>query len=350
MKTRYFLFTAAVLAGLLAVSGVCLAQTAEETADASAGVTAAETATDAGEAAAPSDETAATEETGTEEPNLISPAPAAETAEAAESAPSTSGWSLFWRGVRERVSIALTLDPVKKAEKQVIFAEERVKIAEAIAEKSDDPSVQARAQKMIERASQLMEKVEAKKEKWLEKKDERAEKLLERAANQYAVREKVMEKLEAKLAPEQLEKFEALKVRAVENNQRLLNAIQNPNISEETKAHLEEIKARVEDHAADVKAFRDANQELLEKAAAGDEAARTELKQVQQQRVELRQEAKDIVKDAVQARQEVREEVRAERQEVREEVRAERKQIRDEVKAEIQQIRKGAATAPETAE
>jgi len=81
-----------------------------------------------------------------------------------DKAPSSFG--LFWLGLKERVSIALTLDPVKKAEKQVEFAEQRMKIAEKIAEKTDDPEVQAKVQKMVDRAQELLAKVEEKKDKF----------------------------------------------------------------------------------------------------------------------------------------------------------------------------------------
>lgn len=65
---------------------------------------------------------AATDET----PTTTSPT----TTTAAESKDIPSSWGFFWRDIQERISLALTLNPVKKADKQVTFAEERLKLAE----------------------------------------------------------------------------------------------------------------------------------------------------------------------------------------------------------------------------
>ena len=43
-----------------------------------------------------------------------------------------SGFGMWLRDWREKISIALTFDPVKKAEKQLIYAEERMAIAQKI--------------------------------------------------------------------------------------------------------------------------------------------------------------------------------------------------------------------------
>ena len=42
-----------------------------------------------------------------------------------------SGLGLWFRDWREKISLTLTFNPVKKAEKQLLFAEERIKIAES---------------------------------------------------------------------------------------------------------------------------------------------------------------------------------------------------------------------------
>ena len=79
-------------------------------------------------------------------------------------------WGLWWTSVKEKVSEVVTLDPVRKAEKQLQFAEQRMKYAEYIAENTTDPKKQAWAEKMVEKANKFMEKVEAKKENWAVKK------------------------------------------------------------------------------------------------------------------------------------------------------------------------------------
>ncbi|PIT87367.1 MAG: hypothetical protein COU31_03390 [Candidatus Magasanikbacteria bacterium CG10_big_fil_rev_8_21_14_0_10_40_10] len=75
-------------------------------------------------------------------------------------------WGLWWVGAKEKLSLLFTLDPVKKAEKRLLFAQERLKYAEYISANATDAKRQEWAQKMVEKADQYMEKVEAGKEKW----------------------------------------------------------------------------------------------------------------------------------------------------------------------------------------
>ena len=60
-----------------------------------------------------------------------------------------SRFGLFFRGIKEQVSLITTINPVKKAEKQLQFAEERMKIAEKIIASSDNAASQEKAAKMI---------------------------------------------------------------------------------------------------------------------------------------------------------------------------------------------------------
>ena len=114
-----------------------------------------------------------------------------------------------------------------------------------------------------------MEKVEENKDEWSQNLDERKKKLIKNVLNYQVRREKVMDKLEQKLPEDKLEALQKLRVKALENGRRLMNAINNQNISSSTKTHLMQIKNRVEDHLKDVKEFQSERKILLDKAKDG---------------------------------------------------------------------------------
>jgi len=197
-----------------------------------------------------------------------------------------SGFGLWFRGVRERVSLVFTFDIVKKAEKQLKFAEERQQIAERILEKSDDPKAQERAAKVLERSQQLIERVEARKEKLLENVDERTQRLFRNVATHAERADEMFDRMEQKLPEEALVRMQELRQRAGEKNARLLNAINNEHVPEAVREHLQEVKDRIEAHAEEVKTFREETKMLREAVKEGDETAREVLKAVQDDRRE----------------------------------------------------------------
>ena len=202
-----------------------------------------------------------------------------------------SGLGLWWRTFRERVSLTLTFDPLEKAEKQLLFAEERMKIAEKIMVESANPRAQEIAQKVIERAQEMMVKVEERKDKWMEKDNERSEKLLKNVATHQIRREKIMETIEEKIPDEKKEKFEELHSKMLENGERLLNAISNENISDTVREYLQNVKDRIEAHADIVQSYREQKMELL-KDSVGGEDVKEELQTLWEQRKNQLQQAR----------------------------------------------------------
>ncbi|MDO8261398.1 MAG: hypothetical protein Q7T50_07985 [Candidatus Magasanikbacteria bacterium] len=198
-----------------------------------------------------------------------------------------SAFGLWWRGVKENISLGVTFDPVKKAEKSIKYAEERMKIAELIAEKSSDPAVQEKAQAMIEKAQAMMEKVEANKGKWMETKDgEGLKRLMNNIAAHQMTKEKAMNRIEEITPEDRKEKFNQLREKSLEASQRMMKAINNENIPAETRAKLEAVQDRIEEHATIIKQYVEDRKELQEKIKAGDETAIEELKQLNEKRKE----------------------------------------------------------------
>jgi len=214
-----------------------------------------------------------------------------------ETAP--TGWGLFWRGMRERVSVALTFDPLKKAEKQLKFAEERMAIAEKIASVSEDSAVQERAQQVIAKAQEMMDKVEAKKAEWLDNKDERVQKFLKNIATHEIRKEAVLDRIEAKIPEEKMAKWNEMRAKIEEKGKGILKAMENENLPEKVKEHLQNVKTRIEEHAAEVKEFQAQKKTLLEAVKNGDEGAKEQLQQLQETRKQTLEQNREEFKAKV---------------------------------------------------
>ncbi|MBU1046492.1 hypothetical protein KKH36_01785 [Patescibacteria group bacterium] len=181
----------------------------------------------------------------TASPELVSEEIIDEEVETADTVPSAFG--LWWRGVRENVSLAFTFNVEKKVEKRLQFAEERMELAERIIENSDSVEVTEKAQAMVERANAFMEKAEAKKSE----------------------------------------------------------------IQETVVQRLEETKARIETHKSTINQFVEVKKDLLSRIQAGDEAARNELELLHQQRREYNIQRQEVIKAQREIQEQRREEVKA---------------------------------------
>ena len=198
-----------------------------------------------------------------------------------ENAPSSLG--MFWMNLQERASLWLTRDPLKKVEKQIVFAQKRIEVATKLLEKTDNTSVQAKAQEMIDRASDLLSKLEEKKDVLNQLTDEQKKELWKNYGEHMKWREDKLDELQNKVQPELFQGFMEKRSRVMEGSRRLLNAISNEKIPEEVRVRLEEVKLRIEEHAEDVKQMREEKREMLKKAAEGDKEAVKELNRVLQE-------------------------------------------------------------------
>jgi len=214
-----------------------------------------------------------------------------------------SAFGLWLRGVKERVKIVTTLDPIKKDELRLKYAEERMKLAELIAGKSDKLEVQAKAQKMIERSQELMNRVEEHKDKFLENPDERVQRLLKNIGLHQIHREQMMdtveEKLQDKLSEEQIQRLRELRERGLKDGERLLNAINNEKLPEKVRVHLQQVKERVEAHSQTVQQFQEQKKDILDAVKNGDEQAKEKLQQLWEERKSSLQEIRENAKEQI---------------------------------------------------
>lgn len=218
-----------------------------------------------------------------------------------------SSFGLWWRNLGEQISVALTFNPVKKAEKQLVFAEEKVKLAEYITQNSTDPKVQDKAQQMLVKANEYMQKIENKKDDLVNSTDPNAKNLLKNIVRHQINQTLVLDKLEDKLPPEKLEQFQQFRGQVEVRQENFLQNLQNnPKVPQEVKDKVSEVAARVEVRVQERQEFRVEQKDLLDQIKTGNEQAKTEFEtmrqdrqqQLQQVRREFKQQRDEIINQA----------------------------------------------------
>lgn len=199
-----------------------------------------------------------------------------------------TGFGFWWRDISEWTSLALTLDPVKKAEKQLKFAEERMKLADYIMQNSTDPKIQEKANNMLEKANQYMQKIEGRKDKLIEKADEKSRRLLDNVAKHYLNKERILEKIEDKISPEKIEEFQQMRETNREKQQNFLNNLQdNSNVPQEVKDRVENVLLRVKNMEETREEFRLQQKKVLDEMKTGEvsnEEAKIQFEELRQER------------------------------------------------------------------
>lgn len=224
-------------------------------------------------------------------------------------------WRMLWKRLQDQVVILATLDPVKRAEKRLQFAEERRHLAEFILENTDNPQLLLRAKRLAESAEKLFERLEKTKGDWTKLSGERVERLMRNAAVHQVRRERLFDRLEAELPEDQADIVRELRAQGLERGMRLLNAINNENIPSEIREHLRDVRERIQEHQGEVREYQQRRRALQESARQGDEVARQALQ-------DLREERHERVQERVEERQDQQAAVRPQLEEVKARLRA----------------------------
>lgn len=224
-------------------------------------------------------------------------------------------WRMLWKRFQDQMVILATLDPVKKAEKRLQFAEERRRLAEFILENTDNPQLLLRAKRLAESAEKLFERLEKTKGDWTKLTGERVDRLMRNAAVHQVRRERLFDRLEAELPEDQADIVRELRAQGLERGMRLLNAINNENIPTEIREHLRDVRERIQEHQGEVREYQQRRRALQESARQGDEVARQALQ-------DLREERHNRVEERVAERQEQQAAVRPQLDEVKARLRA----------------------------
>lgn len=207
-----------------------------------------------------------------------------------------SGFGLFWRGVRERVSTALTFDPVKKAEKQLRYAEERRQIFEVMMQNAETEEQREKAAAHLERSQAFMEKVEDRREKWADSTDEeRLRRLRANMVKSHVRRENLFDRLEERLPEERVEKLEALRLRAQDRADKLLERVENKDgLSPAEKAKLKRVRKHVAEKKEDLKELQERRDAIKEQwKDATPEERQEKLQELREERKEKIEEKKE---------------------------------------------------------
>ena len=208
-----------------------------------------------------------------------------------------SGFGIWWKNLTESVSLGLTFDPVKKAEKQLQFAEERTKLAQYMLTNSTDPKVQEKAQQMLTRATEYTQKIEAKKDELAQKKDERSKRLMENIAKHYTNQEKVLEKVEDKIPADKLEQFTQMRKDAQEKAKSFLENLKNDaNVPQEVKDKISEGMVKMQEIQTQRDAIRAQEKTLLDQVKQGNEEAKKQLESLRNERMQEVQKLQDEFK------------------------------------------------------
>ena len=207
-----------------------------------------------------------------------------------------TGRTLFWRSLGERVSLWLTTDPLKKAQKELQFAEERTRLADYIAKNSADPARQEQARQMLTRAAEYLAAIQNKKDALLKNNDDAEKNLLENVGRHFTNQQAVWERLEDRLPPEKLAEFQTFKDQALaQQNKFLADLAGRTNIPADVRAHLQAVKQRIITTMKARDAIRQAQADLVAKAQAGDAAAREKLQLLRQKLAAKMQAEKDAL-------------------------------------------------------
>jgi len=207
-----------------------------------------------------------------------------------------SSFKVFWHNVRDNVSLSLTFDSVKKAEKELKYAEKRIRWANTLAE-SDNENAQERALKLSARADEYMIKIEEKKEKLLEKADERTNQLLENITKHQSNKMKVWDKLETKIPVEKLEDFSIIRENVEGHEKQFLeNLLKNDKVSEEVREKLTEKKMEFEVRINSRQEFIKENKGFLERVKEENSSISDEERKIME---EKREEMKAIYHEKV---------------------------------------------------
>lgn len=247
-----------------------------------------------------------------------------------------SGFGFWWNDLKENISLALTFDPVKKAEKQLQFAAQRVKLAEYMIANSTDTKVQEKAQQLLARANEYTQKIEERKSELIKSADqEKVKKLLNNAAKQQMNLELTLDKIEDKIPPEKIEVFQQLRQQIENGGQQFLDNLQNnPDVPREVKDKLLQVQTRIEAMLLGRETFRAQQKDILDEIKAGKEEAKVSFEALREERKQRLEQAREEYKDLKEA---IIERIKSGEEAAVEELKA----LNQERKTEIKQVEQG---------
>ncbi len=213
------------------------------------------------------DETVTAQDLGIKEPTIL-----------------PNSWMYFIQEWKRSLKNAFTFDPIKKAELQLRIASERLLETQKLAEKTDNQQI---IEKATEKYNQAVEKIKsaADKIKGTAETNPAIGKFLDKYTQQQILHEKILDKLEGKVATSTFEKIEAAREQHLVKFGEVMQKLEDK----------EAIKARLENSFQEIKgsALKDIqNLSILQKiASSSPEEIKQKILEVQQsllQRIQQR--------------------------------------------------------------
>ncbi len=200
-----------------------------------------------------------------------------------EKVPSSIG--LFFKDLKERASLYFTFDKIKKAEKRLKYAEERIRMIGKLAEKADDPRVAKKIDKIIKKADGFLKDIKTDDKDFLKDFGEKKAQFLENISKHRVNREIVLDKVEDRVPLEKLDKFrERRRVNEVTSQEFIKNLIDNDELGDDLKEVVKENSRRLRVLLKNRERTRQEVDDFLNRMRNGDETALERINKLREQR------------------------------------------------------------------
>lgn len=196
-----------------------------------------------------------------------------------------SSISLFFKDLKERASLYFTFDKVKKAQKRLKYAEERMKMIDKLSDMANDPKVARKIDKMIKKADDFLKDIKIDDKDFLKDLGEKKDKFLENISKHRVNREIVLDKVEDRVPLEKLDKFrERRRVSEVASVEFIKNLINNDELGDDLKEVIKENSRRLRVLLKNRERTRQEVDDFLNRMKNGDETALERINKLREQR------------------------------------------------------------------
>ncbi|NQT49373.1 hypothetical protein HQ571_01615 [Candidatus Kuenenbacteria bacterium] len=137
-----------------------------------------------------------------------------------------SGFAMWWNGVTNAVGTTFTFDPIKKAERQLNYANKKMAQAKYIADNAVNEKTAAKAAKHVEKATRIADKLKN-KISTIKADPEKLKKFQEKYTKNLVQHHRILKKLEGQVPDHAFEKIKQAKENRLEHLQNVFEKIDN---------------------------------------------------------------------------------------------------------------------------
>ncbi len=192
--------------------------------------------------------------------------------------------SLWWRDIKERVSLAFTFDPFEKNQKRLKYTEERMRIAYNYAQNVQGPNDVKRIEESVRRAHSMMSEIGKDSERWLEPGNVDSQRILGNVMRHQLNRENSLDYIEGRLHDNNLTGIREMRQDGLKISQQLLNEVESHELPKQVKRHISGLKKQFAEYENEVGSFRAERQQMIQQKVNGDGEAALRLNQTEKER------------------------------------------------------------------